>query len=179
MAHLGQSRIHQKTPSIVLQSVFLRYDEDNSGTIDEKEFENMMSDMHINDKDDVSMLFKLADKDNDKSITFDEFRFMIKANNLETLLNKKDDFLFIQDAYEAFRKYDYDGDGEISWNEFYNYLIKHGHTHHEISSYWYIMDDSNDADSVLSYIIIIYYIYVIYCINIENILCVYIHQYCC
>jgi len=45
--------------------------------------------------------------------------------------------------------YDYDGDGEISWQEFYNYLIKHGHTHQQISAYWVIMDQ--DEDYVLSF----------------------------
>merc|ERR1712013_422242 len=52
---------------------------------------------------------------------------------------------FVYQTYQQFKKYDADGDGEISWDEFYFYLKKSGYSLEDISKHWHVMDSNKDS----------------------------------
>ena len=166
MTHLGSISTHSRTPTIVLESYFKALDMDFDGKLNKNEFESFLYEINIQNHD-MDTLFKYADIKNNNYIEFNEFRDLIQVNNLHSILKTENELQSLTELYEIFKTYDIDGDGIISWNDFYNCLVITGLNLEQISSYWHIINgkyihgkDAN-ADDVLSYIITIYiYIYI-------------------
>eukprot|EP01083_Nonionella_stella_P060813 158603_1 len=138
--HASKSSIHPDTPILVLKSIFQRYDADRDGYLNETEFGNALDDLGIDDESEQCALFALADSNNSKSVQLEDFIKLIKSNDFEMILSNRQDYEFVIQTYHAFQQYDENGDGQITWNEFYLYLTKHGYSHQYISQYWYYMD---------------------------------------
>ncbi len=138
--HTSKTAISKTTPEIVLKSVFNRYDTNHRGYLDLEAWSHVLEDLGIIDEIEQQALFALADVTNKKTIHFKEFLNLIQSNDFEHILSNQEDYLFIIETYKTFLEYDTDGDGEISWNEFYFYLSGHGYSHQYISSYWHYMD---------------------------------------
>mmetsp|Transcript_65520 Transcript_65520/g.80230 ORF Transcript_65520/g.80230 Transcript_65520/m.80230 type:complete len:216 (+) Transcript_65520:721-1368(+) len=139
MTHLGPSSTHRRTPTIVLASYFKKLDTDSDGKVNESEFDSYMYELNVQNCD-MDTLFKYADKNNDNYIEFNEFRSLIKVNSLDRLLNTQEDLESLTETYNVFKKYDVNGDGVISWNDFWIYLNRNGMKAQQISDLWHHMN---------------------------------------
>lgn len=128
------------TPKIVLQSIFSSFDKNNDKKLSTKEFYELLDGMGINDTDHKLAFTKLADLDNDNLIDFQEFCNLIQVEGLEEILSDKANFEFLLQCYKTFNEYDTDGDGEVSWTEFWTHLANLGYTKEYITQYWYFYD---------------------------------------
>eukprot|EP01084_Bolivina_argentea_P231675 390620_1 len=129
------------TPKMVLESVFKKYDNDNSGKLNFKEFSNALNDLDVTDEEEQQAIFHLADVDNGGNVCIDEFIQLIKAHEFDDILGNNDALKFINETYEQFQQHDSDGNGEITWEEYYFFLIKQpGYTHELISQRWHFLD---------------------------------------
>eukprot|EP01083_Nonionella_stella_P009837 28156_1 len=140
--HASQTAISKSTPEIVLKSVFNRYDIHGTGHLEFDAFALVLEDLGIVGAIEQQALFALADSSNKRTLHFTEFLNLIKSNDFEHILSNQEDYLFVIETYESFLEYDVDRDGQITWNEFYFYLHKHGYSHEYISTYWYYMDQN-------------------------------------
>jgi len=142
--HVNRTSISSDTPEIVLESVFNKFDEDHSGQLSANEFDKLLDVLGVSE-DDKDVIIQLADSNNDKSIDYKEFKDLVQKIGVEKLLeNKNKEFELLKYTYDTFKEYDSDGNGTISWQEFYQHLTKHGFSHQQISAYWHIMDVNQD-----------------------------------
>jgi len=141
--HASRTSIHCATPLVVLKSVFARYDEDEDDELNSDEFEHALKDLGVDDEMEQRALFALADSDNSKTVSFQDFLNLVQSNGFELLLSSRQDYEFVIETYQNFQQYDENGDGEITWDEFYFYLTKHGYSHQQISLFWRFMDQDH------------------------------------
>eukprot|EP01084_Bolivina_argentea_P073740 133805_1 len=141
--HSSRTAISSSAPEIVLKSVFKKYDVHGSGKLDRNAFSHVLDDLGIEDEIEQHALFALADTNNTKTLTFREFLNLIQSNDFEGILSNQDDYIFVIETYQNFLEFDADDSGEISWNEFYFYLTKHGYSHEYISNYWHYIGQNS------------------------------------
>merc|ERR1712228_134819 len=90
-------------------------------------------------------LFHLTDADNGGSICIDEFIQLIKNNEFDTIMGDHNQLEFIYQTHLNFQSIDDDKNGELSWDEFYFYLIKKGYSHKQISDHWHFLNVDKDS----------------------------------
>jgi len=136
-----------------LNSVFRKFDENGDGVLTTDEFQSLLMAMGINDDDEQKALIALADTNNNQKIDFDEFRHLIKVDNLEKILSIKNEFNYLISLYELFRSCDLDNDGQVSWADFYTYFTEKEVAFETIALYWQYIDfqknqyrEKNDND---------------------------------
>lgn len=94
--------------------LFSLFDQDNSGTIDVKEFMLGLSNFASNDKEKrVNFCFLLYDEDNNGFITEEELVSVLRANHMAV-----DDQQVVRKAKTIMRQADANNDGRISPEEF-------------------------------------------------------------
>ena len=101
-----------------LSQIFTKIDKNGNGTISIEEFkvgmDNYCKTQGISIPEDKrDMIFKAADLDHNESITYNEFitaTYERKKNNIKEI------------AYQAFKTFDYDRNGVISFEEFQNLI---------------------------------------------------------
>lgn len=114
--HQSHSSIHPETPNIVLKSIFQQYDADNDGELNVEEFCNALQDLGIDDDTECNALFALADSNNSKTMSFNDFIKLIKSNGFELLLSSRPDYEFVIETYKTFQIYDENNDGESMYS---------------------------------------------------------------
>ena len=108
----------------VIHSLFKKYDNDNSNSINMSELRNLFVDMCINFSDDNLIAIQMyMDKDSDGKISFDEFFnywCVIVSNDEEMLNNPENSVRLYRLTYAAnlFRNTDTSGNRQISKEEF-------------------------------------------------------------
>jgi len=130
---------------MVVESMFKFYDKDMNLSLEPYEFARALSDLGITDKHQQSALFHLADIDNDNTVSIAEFTKLIHDHELKSIINDGASLEFVYEMRQTFNQFDVDGDGEISWEEFYQHLSKSGYSHQQISSSWHHLDENKDS----------------------------------
>merc|ERR1712062_665445 len=143
--HHSQNALHPDTPVIVLSSIFKKYDANSNGDLDFDEFCQALSDLGVNDETTQKALFHLTDADNGGTIGIDEFIQLVKANEFESIISDQKQLEFIYQTHLHFQSIDADKNGELSWDEFYFYLIKEGYSHKQISDHWHFLNIDKDS----------------------------------
>lgn len=110
--HAAKYKLQAETPTVVLDSVFQKYDTDHSKGLDLPEFQRALSDLGIIDPHEQTVLFHLADHDNGGYIDIKEFVGLIKDHEFDTLLGDHDQMEFLWNTWQQFEQYDADGNGE-------------------------------------------------------------------
>ena len=131
--HKSKSSIHPDTPLIVLRSIFQRYDTDSDGELNQSEFGHALEDLGINDAMEQNALFALADSNNSKTVSLDDFIKLIKSNGFELILSSPQDYEFVIETFKTFQQYDENGDGQ----SMYTAKQKHLHIHHNYVNYMF------------------------------------------
>jgi len=134
---------------IVLRSIFQRYDTDHDGQLNEEEFGRTLDDLGVQDTVEHNALFALADSNNSKTVSFDDFLHLVQSNGFARILSSPKDYEFVITTYQTFQQYDQNGDGQITWDRFYWYLHSMGYSHQHITQYWYYMNP--EQKSVISF----------------------------
>jgi centrin-3 len=99
-----------------MKEFFVKYDKDENGIIDFREFLAMCIDVNTKDTEqNLSKLFSAADQDGNRKLTHEELRAGIA---LRTKKNIDDD-----EVTALIEQLDVDADGEISYNEFTTNLL--------------------------------------------------------
>eukprot|EP01083_Nonionella_stella_P091362 255433_1 len=142
---MAQQPLDEDTPDIVLKSIFKYFDKDGSGFLDKKEFGAYLNSLGLGDQAfKAEALRALSDDDNDGKIDFNEFRNFIKTDNAKKIVNDLDEFQFLCTVCDVFKKYDTDGDGAVSWEEWKAEMIKTGKTEKEAKELFEVNDKNND-----------------------------------
>ena len=110
--HNSQYTLHSKTPDMVLQSVFKRYDTDGNGDLDIQEFSRALSDLGVIDEHEQKAIFVLADADNGGTVGTAEFIKLVKSHEFDSILSSHEELEFIYQTYKRFQEFDADGNGE-------------------------------------------------------------------
>ena len=110
--HRSKHKLDPSTPTVVLESVFKKYDVDGNMTLEPEEFTRALSDLGVIDQHEQSALFHLADTDNGGSVCFDEFLNLIKSFQFDSILADYEALQFVYETLQKFKEFDADGDGE-------------------------------------------------------------------
>lgn len=107
----------QATSKVVIDSLFRKYDTDNSGTIDMKEFREIIFDLGLTDEDLViEKAFEEVDGNKNGLISFEEFFSWWKRQDK---FKKIDENIYaVRTAGDIFSKYDKDRSGTLDVKEF-------------------------------------------------------------
>ena len=146
----ARPQIAPKTPDKVLESLFQSYDSNKDGKLTLRQFDDLLGECGVKDEEEKAAITKLADSDNNHQIDFDEFRTLVKVDGLEQILDNQDDFDFLLTCYKTFKEYDLDGDGTVSWPEFYHALTKQGCTTDQIAQYWHFYDEDKSQSITMT-----------------------------
>eukprot|EP01027_Heterolobosea_sp_BB2_P021515 GEZU01030953.1.p1 GENE.GEZU01030953.1~~GEZU01030953.1.p1 ORF type:complete len:126 (-),score=46.43 GEZU01030953.1:31-408(-) len=103
---------------IVVKSIFQKYDHDNSGHISTSEFHSLCYDLgYYLSEDEVAAVLVMLDKNNDKTVSFNEFFEWWKNNDKFRCIDEGKVEL-LKSAVDMFRKYDVDNSGSIGIVEY-------------------------------------------------------------
>ncbi|KAA8493066.1 Calcium-dependent protein kinase 10 [Porphyridium purpureum] len=98
-----------------LDLIITSYDVDGDGEIDLSEFISAMTDISkLNTEENIRKAFAEFDKDGSGSITADEVLHALRDVA----------HMDLEEAKRVVKEADTNGDGEISWEEFYNFMMK-------------------------------------------------------
>ena len=106
------------TPDIVLKSLFLKYDHDNSGELQKEEIEQLLKvdlDMSVEESEVYSLL---VDADGSKSISFEEFKAWLSSGERLENVNDQSKFYLLGKAVDLFKQYDTNREGTLDTDEF-------------------------------------------------------------
>lgn len=117
MAHAA-SYFDPRTPDIVLKSLFLKYDKDNSGYLSKEELNSLLIDdlgLTAAQADAYSLLI---DSNADSKLSFQEFAKWLRSGDRLESVSDKSRYARVQKAIEMFNKYDVDGNKSLDRKEF-------------------------------------------------------------
>ena len=114
----GKSFFNENVPQVVIQSLFMKYDNDGSGRIQKTEAKSLFEDDLGMDLKQSEACYMLIDKDGSGSISFDEFLQWFRSGEGFKDIDDKTRYYRIRKAVEYFKKYDSDNSGTIERGEF-------------------------------------------------------------
>merc|ERR1712024_91737 len=100
-----------------VKSAFRKYDVDGDGHITRNELRQVMS--KFTDAE-VDQVFAIGDMDKSGGIDYQEFVSMMVPNSVATIKKLSANFRSVSDIKAAFKRFDADGDGQITRNEMKN-----------------------------------------------------------
>ena len=105
-------------PEIAIRSLFDKYDNDNSGILEESELRTLFQDDFGLSSNEAEAYCLLIDKDASGGVAFDEFNSWLKSGERFNSLQNKSRFSIMQHAVELFKSYDRDHSGALDRSEF-------------------------------------------------------------
>ena len=106
----------------VVKSLFDKYDEDGSGTLEKGEFLKLLKDdMDLADKS-INKCCTSVDKNDDGEVSFDEFLQWFQTDEVFKNVSKSSRFYKIYKAAEKFQQCDTDGSGSMDRQEFASFV---------------------------------------------------------
>jgi len=84
--------LDERTPSIVMKSVFNFYDDDKDGVLSSKNFKRLLFKMGVRESDLRHFMMLLADKDNNNKISWDDFHTWVKEDQAQRWIRENDRF---------------------------------------------------------------------------------------
>ena len=147
------SSFDPNAPDIVLKSLFLKYDTDNSGHLGSDELKTLFKDDLALTEDQAQMYALLLDRDGSKNVSFEEFRNWMRSGEYLQNMNDKSRFSVIKQAVDMFKKYDADGSQALDRQEFEKVLVDCGSTPEVVDGALQALDsDGNGTISFLEFL---------------------------
>jgi len=107
------------TPSVVLRSLFLKYDTDNSNSIDKRELFELCYDLgYFMDDLELTAVMNQLDVDNSGDVQFEEFEKWWQDNDKFRLFKGGADSHKLQEAIRLFKSVDSDRNGTLDLEEY-------------------------------------------------------------
>ena len=117
----GTSFFNEDTPSVVIRSLFDKYDKDGSGRLNQTEINDLLQKDLGFSKEQAKVYSMLLDKDGDQTISFEEFLDWLHSGERFKVIQDKARFHKLCKAVELFKTHDADNSNNLSKDEF-----KHG-----------------------------------------------------
>ncbi|XP_031564176.1 polcalcin Jun o 2-like [Actinia tenebrosa] len=128
MASGGKSYFSENVPKIVVQSLFRKYDTDDSGRLQKTELMTLLKDDLGMDSKQAEAVMMLVDKDGSGAVSFEEFfQWLREGQGLKNVDNTTR-YYYIRKAVDLFKTYDKDASGTIEPNELKELLKSVGYT---------------------------------------------------
>ena len=105
-------------PSVVLRSLFYKYDKDGSGQLSKEELVSLFQDDLGFTKEQSDAYSLLLDKDGNNEVSFEEFSGWLKSGEQFKNINDKSRYARLKKAVDLFKSYDKDSSGFLDRNEF-------------------------------------------------------------
>ena len=105
-------------PSVVLRSLFYKYDKDGSGQLSKEELVSLFQDDLGFTKEQSDAYSLLLDKDGNNEVSFEEFNGWLKSGEQFKNINDKSRYARLKKAVDLFKSYDKDSSGFLDRNEF-------------------------------------------------------------
>lgn len=136
----GTSFFDDNTPSIVIRSLFDKYDKDGSGRLNNSEINDLLQKDLGFSKEQAKVYSLLLDKDGDQSISFEEFLDWLHSGERFKAINDKSRFKTLCKAVELFKTYDADNSNNLSKDEFKHLLDSLGYQGVDVERFFEYLD---------------------------------------
>ena len=114
----GLSYFDRKAPTVVIRSLFDKYDANRNGTLEVQEMQTLLEgDLGLN-KDQSSIYFLLLDKNGSHDISFEEFQDWLRSGEHFETLNDKSKFRSLSTALHYFKSFDSDDSDTLDRAQF-------------------------------------------------------------
>ncbi|XP_033641406.1 calmodulin-like protein 11 [Asterias rubens] len=133
------------TPTIVLKSIFAKYDKDGSGCLSQDELKDMARQDFGMTKAQAEAFILLTDKDGNQKISFEEFIEWIRSGDRFSAIDDKSKFYRLQKAITLFKELDKDGSGVLEKSEVNSLLLSQGGKPEHFDSHLKALDKSGDG----------------------------------
>lgn len=145
----GEKYLTFSTPDVVIQSLFLKYDLNKNGFLEEEELRSLLEkDLGMNpDQTDVFAL--LIDKNGDHRVSYTEFVDWLHSDERYRCINDKSRFYLISKAVELFKQFDRNENGSLDRKEFLRLVRSLGSQQVNNDEEFQTMD--NDGNGVISF----------------------------
>lgn len=107
-----------KAPTVVLRSLFYKYDKDGSGKLSKDELQTLFVDDLGFTNEQANAYSLLLDKDGDNELSFEEFHIWLKSGEKFQNINDKSRYQKLKKAVDMFKKFDKDESGFLDRGEF-------------------------------------------------------------
>lgn len=145
----GGSFFDGQVPTIVLKSLFTKYDTDGSGQLNRSELHGLfVQDLGLS-KEQAEAYCYLLDKDGSGSISFEEFNTWLKSGEKFKNINDSSRYHRLNKAVAMFKDYDKDNSGALDIEEFEKLFIAFGGKKENVSSGLKELD--KDGNGVISF----------------------------
>ena len=122
----ARSAFDPNTPDIVLKSLFLKYDKDESGKPNHHELSTLFKDDLGFNKEQADTYSLLLDRDGSSNVSFEEFKSWLNSGEKFQNINDKSRYSSLKQAVDLFRRYDTDNSQALDRKEFCKLFIDVG-----------------------------------------------------
>ena len=123
----GLSFFDKKAPTVVVRSLFDKYDTNGNGKLEEKEMQTLLEGDLGLDHEKSWVYFLLLDKNGDHDISFEEFSDWLRSEEHFEVLNDKDKFDSLCKAFDYFKSFDTDDSDTLDRAQFERMMKFFGH----------------------------------------------------
>lgn len=141
----GTSFFNNNTPTIVIRSLFDKYDKSRTGTLDATELNDLLQKDLGFKKDQANVYSLLLDKDGDQSISFEEFFDWLRSGERFEIINDQRRFKTLCKAVELFKTYDKDNNNSLSQDELKHLLDSLGYQEVDAERFFEYLDEHKNG----------------------------------
>lgn len=141
----GTSFFDSNTPTIVIRSLFDKYDKSGSGTLDSTELNDLLQKDLGFKKDQANVYSMLLDKDGDQSISFEEFLAWLRSGERFEFIQDQKQFQTLCKAVELFKTYDTDNNNTLSQDELKLLLDSLGYKTVDVKRFFEYLDEHKNG----------------------------------
>lgn len=123
----GLSFFDKKAPTVVVRSLFDKYDTNGNGKLEEKEMQTLLEGDLGLDHEKSWVYFLLLDKNGDHDISFEEFSDWLRSEEHFEVLNDKEKFASLCKAFDYFKSFDTDDSDTLDRAQFERMMKFFGH----------------------------------------------------
>ena len=123
----GLSFFDKKAPTVVVRSLFDKYDSNGNGKLEEKEMQALLEGDLGLDHEKSWVYFLLLDKNGDHDISFEEFSDWLRSEEHFEVLNDKEKFDSLCKAFNYFKTFDTDDSDTLDRAQFERMMKFFGH----------------------------------------------------
>ncbi|XP_078353672.1 uncharacterized protein LOC144638315 [Oculina patagonica] len=123
----GLSYFNKNAPTIVVRSLFEKYDTNGNGKLEEQEMQILLEEDLGLEREQAWLYFLLVDKNGDHDISFEEFNDWLRSEEHFEVLNDKEKFESLAKAFDYFKSFDTDDSDTLDREQFERMMKFFGH----------------------------------------------------
>lgn len=141
----GRSFFDKDTPTVVIRSLFSKYDTDGNGVLGADELGVLLKEDLGLTSEQANIYSLVIDKDGDRSVSFDEFLFWLKSGERFSNISDVSKYRQMCKAVEIFKQFDKDGSETIEKEEFRSLMSSINYGKKEIERAFTKLDKNGDG----------------------------------